>query len=390
MGKFFSSKSTESQQSSGDAISNEAFGIAKPLYQQAVTGSGDVLRQIMANPAYSGQRVAGLNPFQANSAMDFGRLNDQTGTLGAMSQFGTGMKNLVQGGQFGQNASDLYNQYFSGNPNQGAMQAGADYANNPFVDGLINSSSRDVTRQLFERDLPGLTRNAAGTGNLNSTRAGVESAITQRGAADRLSDMTSNIRSSFFDKGVGQYNQNLSNALNTNNQLMNAGNFGLNALNNGQDFGLNAFKGGQAAGGLFQIQDQAELDANKGQFDESQANLLNALKSIAGIAGVGGTFNGGANSSSGVATSRPSTAASLGSALGAFFSDTRMKENVQLVGRTDAGHNIYEYDYKPEFKDVAGHGRFRGVMAQEVLELNPEAISIASNGYMMVDYSKVH
>lgn len=389
MGKFFSDKSTSSQQNSGDAISNEAWGISKPLYQQAVTGSGNVLNSIMANPAFTGQRVANLNPFQVNSAMDFGRLNDQTGTTGAMAQLGTGMRNLVQGGQFGDNAANLYNQYFTGDPSQGALKAGADYANNPFVDGLIDASSRDVTRQLFERELPGLTRNASGTGNLNSTRTGVESAIAKRGAADRLTDLSSSIRSNFFDKGVGQYNTNLSNALNTNNQLLNAGNFGINAMSNGQNFGLNAFTGGQQAGGVFNVQDQNVLDANKAQFDETQANLLNALKSIAGISGVGATFDGGANSQSGTSSYRPSTASTIGSFVKAF-SDTRMKENIQLVGKTDGGHNIYEYDYKPEFKDVAGHGRFRGVMAQEVLERNPEAISIASNGYMMVDYSKVH
>lgn len=389
MGKFFSDKSTQSQQSSGDAISNEAWGISKPLYQQAVTGSGNVLTDILANPAYTGQRVANLNPFQINSALDYGRFSDRTGTLGAMTQFGTGMKNLVQGGQFGDNAANLYNQYFGGgDATDEVLKAGAAYANNPYVDGLIDASSRDVTRQLFERDLPGLNRSASGTGNLNSTRTGVESAILKRGAADRLTDQSNQIRSSFFDKGVSQYNQNLTNALNTNNQLLNAGNFGINAMTNGQDFGLKAFTGGQQAGGVFNVQDQNVLDANKAQFDESQANLLNALKTIAGISGVGATFDGGANSSSGTSSYRPSTASTVGSFLKAF-SDIRMKENIEMVGKTDAGFTIYEYDYKPEFKDVAGHGRFRGVMAQEVEQRIPEAISVAPNGYKMVDYSMV-
>lgn len=388
MGGFFSDKSKTSQQNTGDAISNEAWGISKPLYQQTVTGSGNVLTDILANPAYTGQRVANLNPFQTNSAMDFGRFNARTGTMGAMSQFGTGLKNLVQGGEFGQNAADLYNQYFTGDPSQGALKAGADYANNPYVDGLIDASSRDVTRQLFERDLPGLNRNASGTGNLNSTRTGVESAILKRGAGDRLTDLSSNIRSSFFDKGVGQYNTNLANALSTNNQLLQAGNFGLNAMGGSQDFGLKAFTGGQQAGGVFNVQDQNQLDANKAQFDETQANLLNALKTIAGISGVGATFDGGASSQSGTSSYRPSTASTIGSFIKAF-SDIRMKENIEMVGKTDAGFNIYEYDYKPEFKDVAGHGRFRGVMAQEIEQRIPEAVSVAPNGYKMVDYSMV-
>ena len=251
MGSFFKDKSTSSATSSGDAISNEAWGISKPLYQQTVTGSGNVLADILANPAYAGQRVAGLNPFQVNSALNFGNLSDRTGTLGSMAQFGTGLRNLTAGGSFGDNAANLYNQYFTGNPNDGALRAGMDFANNPMVDGLIDASSRDVRRNLFEQQLPGIDRQAAGTGNLNSTRAGVESAIATRSAADRLADLSSSIRNQFFNKGVDQFNQNINNALSTNNQLLQAGNFGINAMGGSQDFGLNAFKGGQLAGGVF-------------------------------------------------------------------------------------------------------------------------------------------
>lgn len=388
MGSFFRDKSTTSQSNSGDAISNEAWGISKPLYQQTVTGSGNVLRDILANPAFTGQRVAALNPFQVNSAMNFGNLSDRTGTLGSMAQFGTGLRNLTAGGQFGDNAANLYNQYFTGNPNDGALRAGMNFANNPMVDGLIDASSRDVTRNLFEQQLPGIDRQAAGTGNLNSTRAGVETAIARRSAADRLADLSSSIRNQFFNKGVDQFNNNISNALATNNQLLQAGNFGINAMGGSQDFGLNAFKGGQLAGGVFQTQDQAMLDADKAQFDETQANLLNALRNIGAISGIGATFDGGASSQSGTQSYRPSTAATIGSFIKAF-SDIRMKENIVEVGMTDGGHTIYEYEYKPEFKDVAGHGRFRGVMAQEIEKSIPEAVSIASNGYKMVDYSMV-
>lgn len=390
MGKFFSSKSTQQGQNSGDAISNEAWGISKPLFQQAVTGSGDVLSKILANPAFTGQRVAGLNDIQAGSAMDFANLNNNTGTLGALSQFGAGLGNLTRGGTFGDNAANLFNDYFGPNSNRTALNTGFSFANSPMADAMVDSAGRDVTRNLFERELPGIDRQAAGTGNLNSTRAGVETAIAKRGAGDRLADMSTNIRSRLFDQGVGQFNQDLTNALGTNNQLLQAGNFGLNALSSGQDFGLNAFQGNQAAGGLFQMQDQANLDADKAQFDETQSNLLNALKTIAGISGIGSTFDGGASSSYQVNQARPSTAASLGSFLGSFMkSDIRAKENIQLVGQTPAGLGIYEFEYKPEFKAQSGYGRYRGVMAQEVEKIIPEAVAIDTDGYKMVDYSKV-
>ena len=73
----------------------------------------------------------------------------------------------------------------------------------------------------------------------------------------------------------------------------------------------------------------------------------------------------------------------LGSALGSFagskFSDVRLKENITPAGEKN-GFNLYDFNYigEPE--------RYRGVMAQEVAETMPEAVTI-NDGYLMVDYS---
>lgn len=68
------------------------------------------------------------------------------------------------------------------------------------------------------------------------------------------------------------------------------------------------------------------------------------------------------------------------------FSDVRMKENITPVGFLPNGLPVYEFEYKPEFKDIAGHGKHIGVMAQEVEQVIPEAVITASNGYKMVNY----
>jgi Chaperone of endosialidase len=73
--------------------------------------------------------------------------------------------------------------------------------------------------------------------------------------------------------------------------------------------------------------------------------------------------------------------------LSKIFSDIRMKENIELIGYTENGLNVYDFDYKPEYKDIAGHGRFRGVMAQEVEKIIPYAVITLNDGYKMVDYS---
>tara|TARA_R110002167_G_scaffold85904_10_gene232782 strand:- start:4132 stop:4845 length:714 start_codon:yes stop_codon:yes gene_type:complete len=63
-------------------------------------------------------------------------------------------------------------------------------------------------------------------------------------------------------------------------------------------------------------------------------------------------------------------------------SDISLKENIELVGKSPSGVNVYTFDYKN--KDY-GEGRYKGVMAQEV----PDASSMHKDGYLQVDYNKL-
>ena len=63
----------------------------------------------------------------------------------------------------------------------------------------------------------------------------------------------------------------------------------------------------------------------------------------------------------------------------AAMSDIRAKENIQLVGQSPSGINIYNFKYKGD--DVT----YQGVMAHQV----PEASMVNDDGYLMVDYSKI-
>ena len=60
-------------------------------------------------------------------------------------------------------------------------------------------------------------------------------------------------------------------------------------------------------------------------------------------------------------------------------SDSRLKENIKLVGKSPSNINIYEFKYK----DLKG--KYEGVMAQEV----PWASIVGDDGYFSVDYSKL-
>ena len=71
----------------------------------------------------------------------------------------------------------------------------------------------------------------------------------------------------------------------------------------------------------------------------------------------------------------------LASGIGAYaaLSDARLKENIELVGKSPSNVNIYSFKYKGE------DGKYEGVMAQEV----SWASIMGDDGYLMVDYSKL-
>lgn len=73
-----------------------------------------------------------------------------------------------------------------------------------------------------------------------------------------------------------------------------------------------------------------------------------------------------------------------GAQLGAAYikSDPRLKQDIELAGRDErTGLNLYEFAYK----DMP-HERWRGVMADEVLQVMPSAVHTNEEGFMSVDY----
>jgi hypothetical protein len=64
------------------------------------------------------------------------------------------------------------------------------------------------------------------------------------------------------------------------------------------------------------------------------------------------------------------------------YSDKRLKTNIRRLGTTASGHGWYRWDWKTG-------GSAEGVIAQEVLEVDPSAVSVDADGILRVDYSKV-
>jgi len=75
------------------------------------------------------------------------------------------------------------------------------------------------------------------------------------------------------------------------------------------------------------------------------------------------------------------TAAGGGSGATATASDERVKTDIVAVGQTSHGLTLYDFRYagRPEV--------WRGVMAQEVAEVMPAAVTRHGTGYLTVDYA---
>jgi len=64
-------------------------------------------------------------------------------------------------------------------------------------------------------------------------------------------------------------------------------------------------------------------------------------------------------------------------------SDIRVKENIEYLNTSPDGHKVYAFNYKG-----ADTNRYKGVMAQDILETNKDAVK-SIDGILHVDYSRL-
>lgn len=76
-----------------------------------------------------------------------------------------------------------------------------------------------------------------------------------------------------------------------------------------------------------------------------------------------------------------------------IWSDLNLKENIQLVGTSPSGINVYTFQYRAGIeklnKNLSSGAIYSGVMAQELEDKFPEAIIMGKDGFYAVDYSKI-
>jgi Chaperone of endosialidase len=131
-----------------------------------------------------------------------------------------------------------------------------------------------------------------------------------------------------------------------------------------------AITGGQAAltaGTVPQQTQQAGLTALYNQFLQQQGYPFQTAQFLANIAEGTGALSGSTTTTTGPAP---------------FFSDERLKKDVETIGKTFDGQKIVKFRYKGQ------HGPKQiGLVAQDVEKHHPEAVG-EQNGYKTVDYDK--
>ena len=66
-----------------------------------------------------------------------------------------------------------------------------------------------------------------------------------------------------------------------------------------------------------------------------------------------------------------------------MFSDIRLKEKIERTGASPSGIPIYEFNY------IGDTNRYSGAMAQDLLEMNIDAVSMGGDGYYRVNYNNI-
>jgi hypothetical protein len=173
--------------------------------------------------------------------------------------------------------------------------------------------------------------------------------------------------------GLQAQNQQLAAA----GQLGNLANLGFGAFGT-----MNQAIGQQGA--LERASQQAIIDAANQQYGGFTGSPQQALQTALGA------FGGSQTGQQTQTTSRQPGLfdyATLGASL--IPSDIRLKENIQPIGKSDKGINLYTWDWNEEGKRIAGNQPTIGVLAQELREVMPEAVTEGSDGYLRVNYLKV-
>lgn len=303
---------------------------------------------------YSGELTAGINGQQTAG------INNINGAANYASPY------FSQAGSLASNAS-----------NPLTTQQIQQYQN-PYVQNVVNATQAQFNDQNAQGQ-NALKGTAAQQGALGGDRQAVAQAVLagqqQTAQAPTIANLYANSYNSGLQTAGQQFQQN---PLAAANALQSVGAGGQSAALQGAGAQINA-------GTLQQQTQQAADTANYGQYQAAQSFPYQqaAFQEQYGLpsALAQGSTSSGTQTSTPAPPNMLGQGLSLGTAALTAFSDKRVKENVEKVGKTFDGQPIYRFNY------IGNPMTQIGLIAQDVEHSHPEAAG-ESGGIKTVDYAK--
>ena len=283
-------------------------------------------------------------------------------------------------------ARGMFDESFGFNPRQqlnnlasqdapSLLSADLEAYQNPFRQQVIDNTLGDLDRAR-QIQLQSDQDAAIGRGAFGGSRSALLESETNRNFADRAGDIASKLNLQGYDRATGLASQDIGRDMQ--NRQFQAGLFGNQLADQYQNFGLLSGIGNQQ-----QMLNQAGNDFNFNEFLRQQDDPYKRLAALTGTV-------------SGIPVNQSTTSqkkTGLGDILGAgaslygmsFLSDVRLKDNIKHIG-SENGHNIYTWTWNKIAKELNVDSPTTGVLAQEVMEKNPEAVTKHDSGYYMVNY----
>lgn len=270
---------------------NEPWKPQQPFLQGGFEQGRDALNRGLAIGPYQGPFTAGTNP---NLDTGWNRTVNWSNTAGGFGDTlaNTGMTGVNAFSNVVGNSQDLFNRA-GVDPTQATIQGASAYADNPYTQGIIDASLRDVNDSLQL----GIGRNnaaAVGSGNINSTRAGVTEALLTKAAQDRAADVSAGVRGAAYDRGLtlaaNQQQQGFTNQLAANQQGLAGADAGARFVNQGLTTGLNAANAQTGVGVAQRALDQETIQGNMQANEYARNTDLDLIRKYMQI--VGGNYGG--------------------------------------------------------------------------------------------------
>jgi len=193
---------------------------------------------------------------------------------------------------------------------------------------------RDDVRTLQEDTLTGINKAASGSGNVNSSRAGVADALANRAVDDRRGYLDTVVQKDLRNQYLGQYNTDAKAAMAANAGLANAFGTGMGAIGTAADYGT-------GAGNALSAYEQAKLNDAKNKYNEALNFNFNALNNF------GGVMSGAPTSVSGIQPNNVDPfAAGVGGAMAGWGAGGKFgnwMQNQPWMNRPYSNQNMFGY-----------------------------------------------